>query len=182
MRRLIVLVALAGVLGGAAVVVCSAPPAQTTAGKGTLKLANEKLAMELRLTRTQKVIVKPKKGVKLPAGTYNPIGFTLMAQDKRKKVWKLETSLNLGQLRTITIEENKETVLECGPKLTLSAVTTQYQTRGVKYVSIGISLSDSAGVSYSSSVRVGSRRAPAPKFRIINRDKKVLASGAFSYG
>ena len=182
MRRLIVLVALVAAVVGAAVTLCSDPPARTAAGKGTLKLANEKLAMELRLSRTQKVIVKPKKGAKMPAGTYNPIGFTLLTQDKRKKTWKLESSRNLGQLRTITIEEDKETVLECGPKLTLRSATMQYQRRGVKYVSIGISLSDSAGVHYSSSVRVGSRRAPAPKFRIIDRDEKVLASGAFSYG
>jgi hypothetical protein len=60
-------------------------------------------------------------------------------------------------------------------------IDTDVQNEGSE-VSIGLIVAGSAGEKYVGGAIRNNERMPAPTFKIINEEKKVLGTGAFEYG
>jgi hypothetical protein len=74
-------------------------------------------------------------------------------------------------------------VLDVGPPLTIGVYVYRAEmTQNGKVVPVGLVIRGKTGEVYSSAVSMDKQRVPAPTFRILDENSKVLAEGKFEYG
>lgn len=156
------------------------------ASKKTGKVAAPKgVVIELKFPGDKTLIVTS-KGKRLPAGTYTPESYVLMKKGKSGQIYKLASgSPPKGETSwSFTVEEGKTTKLDWGQPLTVRIVrmTSHTDKKGVRTIPIGFRIVGKNGETYSLTVRVGARRAPAPLIQIESAKGKVLVRDKFEYG
>ncbi len=83
-----------------------------------------------------------------------------------------------GKLAKIKVNQGKTTVLKLGPPLIVRA---DVRPRGIRNISIGLSILGQAGERYSRVTKNG-KHMPAPTLKIVDESGKILSSGKFEYG
>jgi hypothetical protein len=92
--------------------------------------------------------------------------------------WRLESRGPWGDLSKIRVNNNETTVIKLGPPF---QIKTKTRFTGTK-VSIDFAIIGQAGERYRNYIMLNNKRAPAPKLKIIDEARSVLASGKFAYG
>ena len=151
---------------------------------GKVKIAQKGLAMELEFPDKTKFMITYKSR-SIPVDTYKPKFFTLMAQDKKKKIWKLEsyTGDSMGPVKEFQITEGETTELDVGPPLVVKPVIYEaYVKNKQKIIPVTYRIEGKAGEVYRPDARVGAKLVDAPLFQITDEKGRVLAEGKFEYG
>jgi len=116
----------------------------------------------------------------VPAGTYTVTAVTLKKTDEKGATWTLAAArLPEDKFRNIEVKAGGTTELKAGAPL----MTRAQVTEGPGVVAFTPALVGQSGEVYATPAAArNNQRQAAPKFRIVNRAGKVLASGAFQYG
>jgi hypothetical protein len=114
---------------------------------------------------------------RLPAGYYSARDVNLRRKDEEGDVWLVEGT-GTGKLGSFAIQPGQATVVQAGAPLVLSA---EIGGRG-NVLSLGFKIEGRAAEVYSPRATRDGRGVPAPRFRILTQQGKVLVSDSFEYG
>jgi len=200
MKRLVVLVGLAVLLGGTWALSDTGPPT------GTVRVATPGMVVKVKiqLDRTAKkpneVPLPAGKDAFLPLGTFDVAAVQLFKQDARRDVWCLNAISEFGKLKMIQVAEGQTVSLEGGEPLKIRTrlVTTTGKPKParagtappagpppapIKTVTVFIDYVGQAGEAYGPKILKGT--APPidkPIVRITDESGKVLSEGQYNYG
>lgn len=120
---------------------------------------------------------------KLPVGRYVAWRVTL-TRKQGKDEWTLQGNVGDSKLKDFKIAEGQTVTLKIGSplKMVLERRTGKSGLFGAKTVNIGLSCVDEAGLSYRPGAYKNGKNQPAPSIKIVDENKKVVASGQFEYG
>ncbi len=118
----------------------------------------------------------------LPVGRYSIYQVTLRKKDAKQTEWTLQCSGDTGKLNDIQITDEQVTTLKIGAPMQMSASVTKQKSWFRNYLEIAPIITGQAGETYGAYAQQANRRSPAPKFKILDEQNKVLASGQFEYG
>lgn len=173
-----------------AIVALCAAAAAWAAKPAILKLKVDDLIAVFTFETGQKATVTS-KGTSMAPGTYNVKAVSIFKKDDKGRVWELRTvdkgkqrdeekliaKPKLGSLEVMALDEEQEKVIDPGPPLALKgAGRTSDKTHDVH-------ISFTAHGRYSEVYHPGAfldgKKPPAPTYKILDENGKVLASGTF---
>jgi len=115
----------------------------------------------------------------LPEGKYITRLIRLKKKDDAGREWVLKAySFYAGKLASFDIKSGKTTIISAGTPLHI--VTSAKMTNDT--IEVSASFLGRAGEQYSSGPTVDGQRPEPPKFIIVDKSGKELASGPFQYG
>jgi hypothetical protein len=116
--------------------------------------------------------------VTLITGTYRTQHLAIVSK-QGGDAWQIESRGPWGKLEQVEVKENQTTALELGPPF---IIKPEVSKNSPQQVSIGLSIVGKAGEQYRNVVTKNNQGVPAPKVKIVDEARTVLASGNFEYG
>lgn len=192
MRKLLVLLGLAALVGGAWA-------AEQASNTGTVKVATTGMVVTVKVPKpdSKKPLEVPipfGKDAALPAGKYNVSAVQLFKQDAKGQVWCLNAISNLGNLKTLSVAAGETASVEGGEmlKVRTQIVVTNEKVAWkpgaqppppAKVVTVYLDYVGKSGEHYGPKAIVGSAPSQTrPVIRIRDENDKVLAEGQYMYG
>ena len=154
-----------------------AAPAASKA-PATLKLTRDDLTAHITFENKQKLKVTS-RGTRLKAGTYWVKSVRVFKKDEKKRIWGLHGMEALGTMKTITVAAGQEKILDCGPPINFHLWARQGKDAERHLVKMTLSAVGRYGEIYWPGAFLGRKKPPAPTFRIVDEDDKLLHSGKF---
>jgi hypothetical protein len=149
-------------------------------GKGQIKIDSGSVAATLRLGSSwlgKTTISSESEPITVSARLYRP-ELLRISMKQGGDTWQLESRGPWGELSKILVKNNGTTVLKLGPPF---QIKPKVRFTGTK-VSIDFNIIGMAGEHYRNVIMQNSKRASAPKVKIIDEAGSVLATGKFEYG
>ena len=166
------------VLAGA----CLLVRGSNAAGKpATLRLLQEGLILELTLDNNRTKVTVTSRPTPIAPGQYTVKAARLMKQDDKKRTWELRVDSTFSTLETIAVEAEQDKVIDTGEPILLDCFVwdTGKRSGNTKDVLLRVTAYGKYSEIYFPGAYLAGRKPPAPAWKFLAADGKVLAQGQF---
>ena len=156
---------------------------QVTPKMGTLDIGTPEATLTLQSDNGVFNLAITDGKAKLPVGRYVAWRVTLTRKEGKDE-WMLNGNVGESKLNDFEVLEGKTVTMKIGSplKMVVKRETGRAGLFGGKSVNVGLTCVDDAGLSYRPGATKNGKNQPAPSIKIVDENKKIVASGQFEYG